>query len=521
MRKLVLLMTAIVLVNYLSAQTARGRVFEDGNRNGKCDMGERGIAKVAVSNGVEVVLTDKKGAYSINIPENSILFVIKPAEYQYPLNEMNLPQFCYRYYPGGGPKLSNPVIEATGPLPAEIDFPLIPGKKNDNFRAVILGDTQIGDLSDLDFLSRDIVAGLAVDQEFAFCTVLGDLVHDNFALYEPLNRVMSALDIPMHHVQGNHDQNYDAPGDKLATESFKQVYGPKNYACNYGMVHVVVLDNILYSGDTIRRSYVEGFDDEAVNFLINDLKYVSSDKLVMIMTHAPFINDFNQKPVVNLDKVLATLERFPHTFSISGHNHTISQYLLGKEQGWNGTVPYHHFVAGAACGSWWSGAFDESGIPDATMTDGSPNGYAIVTFTGNSYSVDYQVARRPAGYRMKIYTAPVTSRKSIAEEGNDLFVNFFTGSDNDLVTARFDEGPEIILNRAVQADPEYVHNFQLWMNPEMKLNGRKPSRPANCRHLWKTAMPPDLVTGMHKVEVTVTDVFGRKFMALHFFRISE
>lgn len=51
-----------------------GIVYHDANGNGKRDKRESGIAKVAVSNGRDVVLTDAKGRYELPVgSDNGIL----------------------------------------------------------------------------------------------------------------------------------------------------------------------------------------------------------------------------------------------------------------------------------------------------------------------------------------------------------------------------------------------------------------------------------------------------------------
>lgn len=521
MKKTLLVMNGLLVVFSLSAQMARGKVYEDVNRNGKRDRDEKGIARVAVSNGTEVVLTGEQGDYAIDAAENTVLFVIKPPDYQYACSALNLPLFYYHHYPIGGPDLKGPGIAPTGPLPAAMDFGLVPAKHERAFKVLIMGDTQVGTFADVDFLGQDIIAGLAGNQQFAFGTILGDLINDNQALYEPLNQVMAGLGIPMFNVQGNHDMNYRATHDRWASETFKSIYGPKNYAFNYGEVHFIVLDNIIYSGDTVQQGYIEGFDQEAITFVRNDLRHVPEDRLVVLMMHAPFINEYTNRPIPNLSVILEELARFPHTFSISGHNHTVSQQLIGLESGWTGTRPHHHFNTGATCGNWWSGIYDESGVPDATMYDGTPNGYAVASFDGNSYTIDYRVARRPDELQMHIYLQPDTGDTYLRAGSGAVYVNFFTGSENDRVSIRFDGGQELTMNRVVEPDPGYVGLYRLWENKGVCLNGREMPGPQPCLHLWKISLPALPKTGMHKAEVTATDLFGRRFTATRFFRISE
>lgn len=85
-------------------QSAQGTVFHDLNANGLLDAGEPGVAAVSVSNGSDVVLTDESGKYAIPVSDDAIVFVIKPSDYNYPVNAYMLPQFYYIHKPEGSPK---------------------------------------------------------------------------------------------------------------------------------------------------------------------------------------------------------------------------------------------------------------------------------------------------------------------------------------------------------------------------------------------------------------------------------
>ena len=66
---------------------ATGVVFDDENRNGVLDPDEHGISDVAVSNGRDLVLSDEAGRYSLPVPEEAILFVIKPRGWITPIDD--------------------------------------------------------------------------------------------------------------------------------------------------------------------------------------------------------------------------------------------------------------------------------------------------------------------------------------------------------------------------------------------------------------------------------------------------
>ena len=54
----------------------------------------------------------------------------------------------------------------------------------------------------------------------------------------------------------------------------------------------------------------------------------------------------------------------------------------------------HEYSVGAACGAFWSGVKDAAGIPDSTMSDGTPNGYArLQVVAGGEYRLAWHPAR--------------------------------------------------------------------------------------------------------------------------------
>ncbi|MER3413019.1 MAG: metallophosphoesterase, partial [Armatimonadota bacterium] len=82
---------------------ASGFVFEDRNRNGARDPQEPGIPGVRVSNGEQIVSTDRDGRWQLPCDDDTIFFVIKPAGWMTPTDENNLPRFFYIHKPSGSP----------------------------------------------------------------------------------------------------------------------------------------------------------------------------------------------------------------------------------------------------------------------------------------------------------------------------------------------------------------------------------------------------------------------------------
>ena len=122
---------------------ATGVVFIDTNGNHTRDTHETGLAGVGVSNGRDVVQTDAEGRYNLTVDDDSIVFVIKPSGYRTVTDRDHLARFYYIHKPAGSPRnLGFPGVEPTGPLPAEIHFPLYPVKESEAFDVIFFGDPQ-------------------------------------------------------------------------------------------------------------------------------------------------------------------------------------------------------------------------------------------------------------------------------------------------------------------------------------------------------------------------------------------
>ena len=74
-------------------KTVAGYVYHDIDSNGVFDKkNEKGLPSIAVSNGRDVVLTDKNGRYELPLYGDCEIFVIKPTGYAAPVNSYGIPQ---------------------------------------------------------------------------------------------------------------------------------------------------------------------------------------------------------------------------------------------------------------------------------------------------------------------------------------------------------------------------------------------------------------------------------------------
>jgi hypothetical protein len=346
-------------------QIATGVVYHDRNRNGKRDGGEEGVAGVRISNGREVVRTDAQGRYRITVEEGTSIFVIKPRGYMTVVNEQNLPRFYYHHQPKGSPPQDFPGIAPTGDLPASIDFPLFRQDEPEQFRVVLFGDPQSRNQQEVDFLAHDIVEEL-IGTKAAFGVSLGDIAFDDLTIYPNQNREIALLGMPWYNVVGNHDLNFDAPDRTDSTETYKSVFGPTYYSFDYGPVHFVVLDDVAYDGKGVvkKGTYHTELGARQLEFLKNDLALVPREQLVVLMMHIPILNRENADAhLKDRQAFYRIIENRPNLLSISAHTHFQEHLFIGREDGWNGAQPHHHFNHATVCGSWWRGMPDERGIP--------------------------------------------------------------------------------------------------------------------------------------------------------------
>jgi len=228
---------------------ARGTVFVDANRNGQLDANEVGLADVRVSNGLDVVLTDDAGRYEIAAEDPSIIFITKPRNYATPVNGHMLPQFYYIHHvSGSSPAFRYRGIDPTGPLPAQINFPLIERDEEDSFEAILMTDPQPQTNRELDYIRDDLVSEL-IGTEAVFGMTMGDILFDDLSMFPRYNALIARIGIPWYNVPGNHELNFEADTDQDSLETFKRFFGPPYYAFEYADALFVVLDNIEYKGN--------------------------------------------------------------------------------------------------------------------------------------------------------------------------------------------------------------------------------------------------------------------------------
>src|SRR5579863_2465602 len=264
----------------VSGQVA-GVVFEDKDGSGLSSAANPGIPGVLVSNGRDVAVTGADGRYTLPLPEEATIFVVKPAGFMPPVEPLtNLPRFYRHHQPKGSPPELNLTFEGlapTGPLPASVDFALRRQEEPKAFDVVLVTDPQPETGAEVDFIREDLIQALAgVDAKFGFTA--GDILFDDLSLYPRSNAIMGAIGLPWWNIGGNHDLNLEAPDRKYSRETFKRVFGPNYYAFFYGQTLFLMLDDVDYLGADNARprragKYEGRLDDPQLEFVRNILQH--------------------------------------------------------------------------------------------------------------------------------------------------------------------------------------------------------------------------------------------------------
>lgn len=492
--------------------TVRGTVFHDQNGNGNKETGEHGIQNVMVSNGKDIAKTDIYGRYSISVDDNTVLFIIKPKGWASQTDDNNIPQFFSVISTEGASGANFQGLDSAGAIPETVNFALTRQQESEDFRVVVLGDTQPRDLKEINYLAHDSVQEL-IGVDAAFGTTLGDLVFDNLAIHKEMNEVIGQIGIPWRHVIGNHDIERagpkngvegDRPDNWNVRGPYTRSYGPSYYAFSWGGAHFVAVDNIRWLDDGEDYYYRTGLGEDQMKFIKNFLEEIPDDELVVFMMHIPWVESTPWKDADERKELFDVLASHENTVSLAAHTHRHYHSFMDEEDGFSGKENHHLVSMATSCGAWWSGAPDEYGIPHSMMRDGTPTGYAFLDIKGNDYKLSFKAARRPADFQMHL-SAP----DEVSVSGTDtveVFANVFNALPGATVEMKVgSSGSWAEMEQAAQKDPVFeamrIREHALGKVPWRKASKTNP----NARHLWKASLPGNIEPGTHTIFIRSED----------------
>ena len=525
MRRAVLLLGLLPATVFARSETERiveGTVFVDADGDQVFGGDETPLPGVKVSNGRQIAITGDDGKYRLGVRAGDTLFVIKPPQHDLPRLGSGLPSFHRHEFPAGSPVLKYGGIPGT--RIASGDFPLL--SRSVELRAPVLdvlvfGDPQPKRREDVEHFRRDIVEPLVAAPDAQVGLSLGDIVDDDLSLYPGVIAATTRLGLPWLHVPGNHDLDFDAPRDEDSLRTWRASFGPDTFAYEEPQASFVLLDDVVYRpGEP--SSYIGGLREDQFEFLANYLATLPKQRRLVLAAHIPFHDAVPGKESfrrADRERLFALLAPFPNVLLLTSHAHAQRHYFHGAADGWKGVAPLHEYVVGAACGGFWSGLTDAQGIPDARMSDGTPNGYARLRIEGGDYRLRWHVARDPDDTRIALYAPKVLRRGAFPAFA--VTANVFMGMDDTRVEYRIDQGEWKPMARAPRADPALLAlNAEDDASEALRSYDRYVEA-GTSTHLWRGALPTDLAVGEHRVEVRAFDRWDGELRATTSYRLDD
>ena len=253
---------------------------------------------IVVSDGYTCTATDENGVYQLTAGEFSYhVYLSIPAAYEVPVSE-GLPCFWQKLTEGR----------------KRYDFTLTPlaGGAENEFNLFCVADPQCQNTTNIARFNNetvpDIAAQVAASALPSYGITLGDIgwntentdyTNDVFPLMKKAMQT-DKVGLPLFQVMGNHDNkviavskdNYTVAHDIAAQRNFEYIFGPVNYSFDRGNVHIIAMDNIIFPS---HKDYSLGFRDDQVEWLRQDLSYVSKDKMVILCVHMPMRSSGNHE----------------------------------------------------------------------------------------------------------------------------------------------------------------------------------------------------------------------------------
>jgi hypothetical protein len=240
-------------------------------------------------------------------------------------------------------------------------------------------------------------------------------------------------------------------------------------------------------------------------------------------------------------------------------------------------TPFPQIITGAGSGSWWSGDFDDDGVPMSYQRLGAKRGFMVFEFDGNTFKDSFKATGKPAEKQITVSMLtptfidwynqlldwlqagadgiPPVNINDLQDNmivpleemhGTRLTANVWNGSSATNVRVKFDNRDEIEMERSINTlDPfalekqmyvfryaaestsgnQRTQGFELWTGATHGPSSPRPSdewlHTDNSNHLWEVTLPTDLDNGVHTAKVTAEDKYGRTYHETVVFEIRD
>jgi hypothetical protein len=447
---------------------------------GRVTSAGKGIAGVAITDGINVVRTSANGNYELlSNKTREFVYISLPSGYEFPHQE-SITQFF------------KSIDHSKGSFTADFDLKKL-AVSDDNHAFVVWADTQIQTEKDAELLLADPAPDLkALVEAYGKDIPLhgigcGDLVWDTFNLFPNYKKAIAMSGIPFFNLIGNHDMDLEARTDDMSAKTFKSHFGPTYYSYNRGKIHYVVLDDVFAMG--VAKRYMGYIAEDQLQWLEQDLKTVDKGSTVIVSLHIPTntgqaLRDGDKEPsiggsVVNREHLYAILKPYTVHF-MSGHTHFNEVWTSDN------MTEHNH---GTVCGAWWTGPI---------CGDGTPAGYGVYEVDGNKVSWYYKSTGKPKSHQLRIY--PTGKHKDYPEEA---CVNVWNYDQNWKL--------EWFADGKAMGEPEKRTAYDPWAyelffgKVQPKLRGWV--EPTRTDHIFFMKPNPSV----KNIKVTATDPFGNTY----------
>lgn len=495
------------------------------------------VAGVQVSDGVNIVLTDKNGVYQLKSDKaNGIVFITVPSGYEpqkdgvFPVNYRQL-------------RMPANVAENASFTLRKVD--------QSDCLLLLLGDMHLanrakgGKASNADNTQFKTVAAELNDYvrcagKPVYALTLGDMTWDLYwydCAFGPadyrnyLNTQLSGMTI--YNTMGNHDNDMNASGQFAAKNPYTASVAPPYYSFNIGKVHCIVLDNVDCSkyvggGSENRSNALDGHVyDPQLEWVAKDLQYVDRTTKIIVALHVPLFNDVAPESFKIREYSQEIIDAFKgrDVEFVTGHTHRNYNVMPGDSGNPNGIIEHN---VGAVCGDWWwSGAKTPGTL---LAPDGAPSGYGLWTLKGNDVSYIYKSVGQPETHQFRAYDlnkiayseADVVGglplvpslrtefNRMISEysgvKDNRILVNVWNWNSRWNISMKTESGRELQVSKVSAYDPLHIsaNVFKRWS----VTNTSAPIGSTSKSHHFFKATAPDTDSD---IIITVTDDYGHTF----------
>ena len=221
------------------------------------------VEGVVVSDGFQGVATDAGGVYEMkrNAAAEYVYYSV-PAEFKIRTGHDGYPDFYVRL--------------DTSQQKIRQDFTLerLAGVER-SFRLICLGDPQPAKAEEATRFEREAMVDVrrtaTASAVPCYGVALGDITGEKSDLLAGVRRSLGTAGIPVFALPGNHDKYKVDDATPRDASYFRYTMGPVDYSFNRGDVHVVCMDDVIYTSGT---EYTNGFTDAELAWLLADLSFV-------------------------------------------------------------------------------------------------------------------------------------------------------------------------------------------------------------------------------------------------------